>query len=254
MQQFCFNETIRRLDGNQLKLIAVIAMLIDHTAYLLLGCGWIPELMAMQEYYQGWYRIYRLMRTVGRIAFPIYAFLLVEGFFHTQDWCKYARNLGIFALLSELPFNLMASQKTFDPEVQNVFFTLLIGLLMLKLLDWAEKKYGPWQGHLVQLFLIGAAGWIAWILKTDYDFTGIFLIAIFYLFRYEQWKACILGIFWMTYMLGHLYYLPGYLVSFGLIRMYNGKRGRKGWKYGFYLVYPVHMLILYLIYTRIFVV
>lgn len=252
MQQFCICKNIRQLDGNQLKLIAVVAMMIDHTAYLLLGCGLIPKLMTMQVSYQGWYRIYQFMRTVGRIAFPIYAFLLVEGFFHTHDWHKYARNLGIFALLSEVPFDLMASRQVLDPGVQNVFFTLLIGLLMLKLLDLEEKKYGPQQGRLVQLFLTGTAGWIAWILKTDYDFTGIFLIAVFYLFRYERWKACSLGIFWMTYMLGHLYYLPGFLAAFGLIWMYSGKRGGKSWKYGFYLVYPIHMLILYLIFTRIF--
>lgn len=252
MQQFCICKQKCQLDGNQLKLIAVVAMLIDHTAYLLLGCGLVPELMAVQDDYQGWHQVYQVMRTVGRIAFPIYAFLLVEGFFHTRDWRRYACNLGIFALASEIPFDLMTSRRILDPGVQNVFFTLLIGLLMLKLLDMTEKKYGTQQGRLLQLLLMGAAGWVAWIMKTDYDFTGVFLIAVFYLFRYERGKACVLGSFWMTYMHGHLYYLPGFLASFGLIWLYSGKRGRSGGKYGFYLVYPVHMMILYLIFKGIF--
>jgi len=241
-----------RFDGNQLKMIAVITMFIDHIGYLFLGRGVIPQLRGMQLPCDSWYVCYQCLRTIGRVAFPIYAFLLVEGFTHTRDWKKYARNLGIFALISEVPFNLMAKSQVFDSSVQNVYFTLLIGLLMLKLMNLIEKKVAGETGKIVQLLAAGAAGWLAWTLKTDYDFVGIFLIAVFYVFRFERFKACALGIFWMTYMLGKTYYLPGFLAAFGLIWMYNGKRGKTRWKYGFYLAYPVHMLVFYGIFRIIF--
>ena len=104
------------LDGSALKLIAVITMLVDHV-----GAGLFPEII--------W------MRMVGRLAFPIFAFLLCEGFAHTRDIRRYAVRLGAFALISEVPFNLLHSYRLFDLNAQNVFFTLLIGLLTLYGID-----------------------------------------------------------------------------------------------------------------------
>ena len=99
------------LNGSNLKWIAMITMLIDHMGYLLLGYGvlWVLPESAIQ--YVKWYRIYWMMRCVGRVAFPVYAFLLTEGIVHTRDWKRYAWRLGIFAFLSEIPFDFMCFQK-----------------------------------------------------------------------------------------------------------------------------------------------
>ena len=280
------------LDGSQLKWIAVLTMLVDHTAFLLLGRGCLPvrmeELQAMtgsatqsalfaalRASYTHWYLVYEIMRGIGRIAFPIYAFLLVEGCFHTRNWHRYALRLGMFALVSEIPFNLMIASRIYSPEAQNVFFTLLLGLLMIKAMDILNgndpdatgqpsggsfsRSSGPLSGsgfpfpiRLPQIAVMAVFAILAWYLRTDYDYTGILLIALFYQFRRERWRACLLGFFWMVCLHGSWYSLPGYAVSFLLVWFYNGRRGRQHWKYGFYLFYPLHIVLLYGIYCQIF--
>lgn len=294
------------LDGSQLKLIAVLTMLVDHTAFLLLGRGYIPELVtalrgmagsgthqaaytALRTSYDNWLLVYRMMRSIGRIAFPIYAFLLVEGYFHTRNWRRYGVRLGLFALLSEIPFNLMTASRIISPAAQNVFFTLLLGILMMKAMDlagqWpglhksgnpsfaagrnksAENRRPSGQpqppavlpgtpaasgsGRVLQIAVLLAAAALAWYLHTDYDYTGILLIAFFYYLRNERWRSCLMGFIWMLCIQGYWYNIPGYIISFGLIWLYNGKRGRQPWKYAFYLFYPAHMLLLYGVYSHL---
>ena len=113
-------------------------MLLDHIGVLLIGYGILMEMMPEQKEYASWYLLYCILRIIGRVAFPIYAFLLTEGFFHTRDWKKYAVRLGVFALISEIPFDLLAWQQPVDWRTQNVFFTLFLGLLMLKVLEIME--------------------------------------------------------------------------------------------------------------------
>ncbi len=295
------------LDGSQLKLIAVLTMLADHIAFLLLGRGYIPALAAelrrltgagttqaayttLRASYDSWLLAYRVMRSIGRIAFPIYAFLLVEGFFHTRNWRRYTVRLAVFALLSEIPFNLMTASHMVSPVAQNVFFTLLLGLLMMKAMDtagqWPGLHRSGWpafriggikskegrqpnqpaphpsgqpefpaatgSGHFLQLIIILAAAFLAWCLHTDYDYDGILLIAFFYCLRNERWRGCLMGFAWMLCTQGQWHHIPGYVISFGLIWLYNGKRGRQPWKYAFYLFYPAHMLVLFGIYQSLF--
>ena len=112
------------LSGSTLKLIAIITMLIDH-----IGAAVIARLLIAGQGSEMLYKIYYAMRAVGRVAFPIFCFLLVEGFFYTGSRKKYALRLFGFALLSEIPFDLAFSGKILEFGYQNVFFTLLIGLL-----------------------------------------------------------------------------------------------------------------------------
>ncbi len=297
----------RGLNGSQLKLAAVITMLIDHTAFLLLGRGWLPALAeqlrllaasgsgirqpayaALLASYQNWVLVYRAMRTMGRVAFPIYAFLLVEGYCHTRDWRRYGARLGIFALVSEVPFDLVTTGSMFSPMVQNVFFTLLIGLLTLKALDFlgnpsvspgqpsqsvspgpssrpaspgspSQPTFPAYQsgmtGSLLRAAVLVGALYLAWYLHTDYDYGGILLILVFYYFRAWRQRGCFIGLFWMMCVSGTWYYLPGYMASFGLIWLYNGQRGRQPWlwKMAYYLFYPLHLLALYGIYAVLIV-
>ena len=112
------------LSGSTLKIIAIITMLIDHIGATIL---W------MEIIYNGdqLYGLYYLCRSIGRISFPIFCFLLVEGFMHTSDVKKYAVRLGIFALVSEIPFDLALGQQLIYAKHQDVFFGLVIALLVM---------------------------------------------------------------------------------------------------------------------------
>lgn len=123
------------LSGSTLKLIAIITMLIDH-----IGAAVIARLLIAGQGSEMLYKIYYAMRAVGRVAFPIFCFLLVEGFFYTGSRKKYALRLFGFALLSEIPFDLAFSGKILEFGYQNVFFTLLIGLLTIMLFDAVVKS------------------------------------------------------------------------------------------------------------------
>lgn len=246
----------KRLNGNQLKLIAVVSMVIDHIGLELVGRGILLRLPSESADYQKWYLLYLMMRTIGRMAFPIYAYLLVEGYTHTGSWKKYAARLGVLAVLSEIPFDLLASGQILSWSAQNVFFTLSAGLLMMKTLDLVRRSewmiLKPEMGSLLQLLVIGITCILAWIIKADYDYAGILLIAIFYWFRGTAEKQCLAGLIWYAWTFQKWYYICGYLLGFMLLYLYNGRRGNRKWKYGFYAVYPAHMLVLVLIFQALF--
>ena len=146
------------ISGSTLKMIAIVTMLIDHIgavvlARLLIVQGVNSIDTSSQNAVMQWltqnatlYYTYTAMRMIGRIAFPIFCFLLVEGFLHTHDVKKYALRLGAFALISEIPFDLTFSGKVLDFQYQNVFFTLFIGLLTMMVYHMVEEKAAdhPW--------------------------------------------------------------------------------------------------------------
>lgn len=151
------------ITGTGLKIIAMTAMFIDHfsailiTDYLVnvLPYGYTREWLNEHPDIQLLYRIMRIMRLIGRFGFPLFAFLIVEGFQHTSSVKKYAIRLGLFALISEIPFNLGFASKLFNPRYQNVFFTLVLGLLCITCMHYlSEKKMGE---KVVQLLFYLAA-------------------------------------------------------------------------------------------------
>lgn len=235
------------LNGNQLKLIAVISMLCDHAAIRLLAYGLIPALYAAGEdaLAERWNQVFWILRSVGRMAFPIYVFLLTEGFCHTRNRRRYALRLGVFALISEIPFDLLVYGKIWDTHSQNVFFTLFLSVLMLIVVDWIGRNTDAALAQYRQMVVIVGAALLAWLLRTDYDAAGIMLTAVLFWFRLTPDTACLSGFVLMAAAEFRPVYIPGLAVSFFLIRCYNGTRGIWKGKWFFYLVYPVHLLVLY---------
>lgn len=235
------------LNGNQLKLIAVISMLCDHAAIRLLAYGLIPALYVAGKdtVAECWNQAFWILRSVGRMAFPIYVFLLTEGFCHTRNRRRYALRLGVFALISEIPFDLLVYGKIWDTHSQNVFFTLFLSVLMLTAVEWIGRNTDAAHSQYRQMAVVVGAALLAWFLRTDYDAAGIMLIAVLFWFRLTPDTACLAGFVLMAAAEFRPVYIPGLAVSFFLIRCYNGTRGSWKGKWFFYLVYPVHLLVLY---------
>lgn len=159
-------------------------------------------------------------------------------------------------MISEIPFDLLAWQQVSDWQSQNVFFTLLLGLLMMKALEVMDRRF-PAQNFTAyemvpQFSVVCAFCLLAWLLRTDYDYSGILLIAMFYWFRYNRQKMCCLGLIWMAVTVSRPFYIPGLALGFWLIYHYDGTRGADKGKYAFYCFYPVHLLVLYGIYRILF--
>jgi len=236
--------------GSHLKWIAVITMFIDHIGAVLLEYSLLPKVsdavLAGNSYnflvadYHFWYYFNEVLRMIGRLAFPLFCFLLVEGYLHTKNFKKYALRLGLFALISEVPFDLAVFNSCFNPSGQNVFFTLLLGLLVLWGLDYFEKtliaSMMPFR-YLVPLTGILAAQF----LQTDYAGFGILLIFLLYEFRNNKKFQCIGG------ALLTLFNSYTAWIAFLFVWFYNGERGKQLPKYFFYAFYPAHLLLLFLV-------
>lgn len=241
----------RKITGNTLKMIAIICMLIDHIGAVLIEKGCLnvttsEELMLVLQtpYGQTWYGIDMVLRTIGRIAFPIFCFLLVEGFLHTRSVKKYAGRLLVFALVSEVPFDLAIFGTWTAFQHQNVFFTLFLGLMVL-------EGYSQSAGHIIRQILVILSGCAAAaILRCDYDITGIIMITVLYIFWNDKRRQTICG--GILSAVESLSCFGAAALAFIPIRMYSGKRGAGNLKYIFYWFYPVHLLVLYLLRIGIF--
>ena len=128
------------LSGSMLKLLACIAMLIDHTGAIILSH--YPPALTELFYINGkGITFYRIVRDIGRCAFPIFCFLIVEGFLHTHDRRKYGRNLLLFALISEIPWNFMFANTWHYADKQNVFFHSLSWIFLPSVLLNTSGKH-----------------------------------------------------------------------------------------------------------------
>ena len=241
------------LSSSALKMIAVITMLVDHIAAVLLikvliqnGTWELVDyeggkmLRLLSGNHMNLVQIYQAMRDIGRIAFPIYCFMLVEGFMRTRNLGKYLSRMLLFALLSEIPFDLAFSGQAFYWNYQNVMFTLVWGLLAMYASNLLDTKLQKWyvKWPLTGLVWIAAAAAAEWML-TDYGAKGVGCIFVIYALRY--WRI------WQ--LLGgaaaFLWEFPASL-SFIFIGLYNGKKGRSR-KPFFYAFYPAHLLLLYIV-------
>lgn len=215
------------LSGTALKLIAMACMAVDH-----IGDVFFPS--------QVW------MRVIGRIAMPVFAFCVAEGCFHTHDRKKYLTRLGLFALISEIPFDLVTNGKLLEFGHQNIMATFFWTVLALTLYDRIKgdgkdrKKLAAAVGVLI-LFAV-----LSLVLRLDYSFTAFGIIAIFHCFREKPlWFRNVIA---MSYHLlvrnvgVHFFGLLGFVPLF----FYNGEKGR-GLKWLFYLFYPCHLLLIFII-------
>lgn len=230
------------LTGRALKWIAILTMLIDHTAVALIQNGVLISGTVMDhEQWQRWYRLYWVMRYIGRLGFPLFCFLLVEGFCHTRNVKKYMLRLGIFALVSEIPFDFALFRNIFFWSYQNVYFTLLIGLITLCGIRHFSGE--DLKNRIIRTICLFGGLATAYLLRTDYDMYGVLLIVVLYLFREKAiFRDIAAGI---VLLLCSLVEITG-ILAFVPMHLYNGQRGKQT-KYFFYMFYPVHLLILGLI-------
>ena len=226
--------------GSALKWFAVLIMLVDHIGACLLEVfvlnyyGVSPLAGRIDNLYF-WLILDSVLRGIGRAAFPIFCFLLVEGAVHTRSPRKYLLRLASFALISEIPFDLALHNQPFYWETQNVFFTLLAGLLVIQAFQRSPGQ--EWRGMLA-LAVLGAA---AELCGTDYGAIGVAVIAVMYLLRERFWAASVLSLILLVLLARiEIFSIPAFLI----LALYNGKRGRQP-KYFFYVFYPVHLLILW---------
>ena len=229
-------QTRQGLSGTALKLIACITMLIDH-----IGASCIEATYGVAD--QTPPRILQVdlvLRLIGRLAFPIFCFLLVEGFLHTHDVKKYVERLFLFGLVSEVPFDMAFFKTPFHWGHQNVYWTLGLGVLAMAMLKKFEDADGNavWKGRLAALGCMV----LAQLLNTDYGAVGVAVIVALYLTRNNRKYQCIIG----AVLLLNEITAP---LAFVLLWFYNGERGRcPQWaKWAFYGFYPVHLTLLALV-------
>lgn len=215
------------LSGSALKIMASLFMLIDHIA------------VTLNRIDAGMYPAFLVMRGVGRLAFPLFAFLIVEGFVHTESVGKYLIRLLLSAFISEVPFDMLNYGTVFYSGHNNVLFTYVIAVCVV----WAVSyflKMGT-KG-MIYMFLLTTAGMaVSFFMKTDYSWRGILLVLVFYvMYDYKPAK----------YITGTLVLIiSGSLLSFAaplsfiMEEMYDGRRG-KAPQYVMYAFYPLHMLAL----------
>ena len=208
---------------------------------------------------------YLWMTCIGRLTYPIFAFMIVEGYFHTKNLKKYVLRLLIFAWISEIPFNLVMSSSWIAPLHPNVLWTFLIGILLIFLNEKANKK-ALWVRILV---FIGTAllGCLLGIITfVDYNHGGVLIILMFYVFRERKWWA-LLGQIVCLYFIS-VEVISGQFIPIELfgktfelvvqsfcvlalipIWLYQGKQGpyNKAIRYLYYGFYPAHLLLFALI-------
>jgi len=208
------------IDAFTLKMVAAVTMLIDHVGYI-----FFPQ--------------YVFLRIIGRISFPIFAFLIVEGFMHTRDVKKYIFRMIVFALISEIPFDF-AFYGTFNWGHQNVLITFLLAILAMYIDRQYKRKAGIVAAFVLAIF--------AELIGSDYGMFGVIIVMIFY-WNYDRfYNKLIFGTASLT-LLVTSYQIFDVLAMIP-IGLYNGRRGI-GLKYFFYVFYPGHLLILYMIYRLI---
>lgn len=235
------------LSAAALHILAMTFMLMDHL--------WATLLPA-----QEW------LTCVGRIAFPIFAFMAVEGYFHTHNLKKYLLRMLIFAVISEVPFDLMYGGTWFYPVHQNVIWTLMMGLAGIHLMETVRKKKSTFVYILVSAIVVILGGLLGTLSMVDYYGIGVLTVFIFYFFRGRKWW-CLLGqmlaLYWVNVeLLGGLMYpirlfgMEFELCQQGLallallpIWLYRGRQGyhRKPFQYFCYAFYPMHMLVIVLV-------
>ncbi len=204
------------MNSFKLKVLACILMFIDHLGAII---------FINNDY----------LRIIGRLSFPIFAFMIVEGYFHSKDIKKYFIRLGLFAIVPQIPYTI-----AFGPGTLNIFFTLFIGLLAIFL---EEKIANRFLKYLAVILLVI----FAQVIEVDYGFYGVLLIYIFKIFR-NNFKALFFSFLILNLSVFNLYSFQYYSIfSLIFIRLYNGQLGlRNLWvKYGFYLFYPLHILAIY---------
>lgn len=204
------------MNSFQIKILACVFMAIDH-----IGAIIYPE--------TDWFRV------IGRLSFPLFAFLIGEGYRYSKNVKAYMKRLLIYGIILQIPFSF-----AFSNSELNIFFTLFLGLCMIYI-DDKEKKI------MVKIALIILILWIGTKLKVDYEFYGILLIFALYKLK-DNFILMVLVVILLNLSVINIYnYQSVSIFSLIFIYLYNNKLGysSKLSKYGFYLFYPLHLMIIY---------
>lgn len=239
-----------------LKLIAYISMFIDHVGACILKPYTDAHLETMGYKLMRQLDVaYDICRTIGRLAFPIFVFLLVQGFFLTRSRLRYLIRLLIFVLVSEIPFDLAISGRVWAWNSQSVMITLSIGFLVLTAFDFIRKfQISPTLQCILMLVPAVLGCLAAHFSKCDYSFKGVLMIVGIYLiypmFTLDRKSFVLCGgtlFFWEW--INNWHRITGSLAFIPLL-FYNGEKGRDT-KWFLYLFYPLHLLLIYFIFTRV---
>lgn len=185
---------------------------------------------------------YEVMRCVGRIAFPVFAFLVVEGFLHTRNRMRYLLTLLCFAVVSEVPWLLLNG----NDGTHNVLFTLALGVITLMFLVIKSNR-------VMSISVVLAMAYLAYYLGVDYDWRGMLMMAIFFILNgkgvFHSPFSKLLPLAFTFPLMIH-YGIVGAMLACTVLFMYDGSRGfiqGSVAKYGFYAIYPVHLLLIWFV-------
>lgn len=234
------------LNRNEIKYMAIIAMLIDHIAMFFLSSG-------LSEAAPSRIAIYSLMRVIGRITAPVMLFFLVEGFVHTSSRKKYGIRLLAFGLISQIPYALSHYNSLMEPDF-NVIITLFVTFLMLL----AAESISNRSGNILMVFAL-----IMITFCCDWGVIGPFMAWLFYRYRDDRKLQiryysllCAIQVVSAAVFLarnGHHWYgelwQAGMFLVIPILICYNGEAGRKSLinKWIFYIIYPLHLLVIWMI-------
>ena len=223
------------LNNNSLKIIAIIAMVLDHVAHAFIS-------LTSPFYY--------IFRIVGRITAPIMFFSLANGYKYTRNKVKYGLRLFSFALISQIPFSLFLENKVFLYDKYNIIFTLFLGFLCLCFLYNIKNIF---------LKILGVLSCFILSYFCEYGLFAIGLIVLFSLCENDRLKMLFYSFMCVFYItmrffvntmnpIGFLLYM-GLFLAIPLFNLYSGQRGKYNLKYFFYVFYPVQFLVLFFVKT-----
>lgn len=221
-----FFEKLKCLNGAQLKYIAMLSMLLDHINKALLYPNINNEALLF---------ISDIMDILGRIAYPIFLFFLVEGFFRTKSRKKYMLHLLLFALVSEVPFDLFTTRTFFEPNANNILFTFALVLFMLCIID-SLKKLPKALWYLLSVVIVAVMCLVSMLTSVDYEYHAVLGGYFFYIFHAVYPIS-------IPFAFASMLKEPWALLGFGFTLTYNGERGEQK-KWLNYAFYPAHLLLL----------
>ena len=249
---------VKILNRSALKWIALITMFIDH----------IGAVIGQQAFYDvGLLWLYFVLRSVGRLSFPIFAFFIAEGWYYTHNRKKYVLLLLVFAIISQPIYYFALNQNLFD---FNILFTFLISILVMQIIDLSRKNSNFSFMYYTFIVSIGVIVFALSLMRMpiSYGVYGVFLPVVFYCLNHSDSRYSKLFMWILALVLMLLYWLLSFLVldmssfssyidlfailALGLLLLYNGEKGKGAPKYLFYVFYPAHILVLFILKLIIF--
>jgi len=230
------------LSGFALKRLAMVSMIVDHVGGFLIEPFYAGHFAAVTSEAEAiisrrWFYLIQTCSAIGSIAFPLFCFLIAEGFVHTRSRRNYALRIFLFALVSEIPFNLVHHSGLSYPALQNVMFTLTVGVLALWALSYVDARYFGKRLTWYRLGITVVGMGLAFAVRGEYVFLGVLAMVLFYelqgneKLRYLAFLPLVVPSLWS-------------LLALPCIYLYNGSRG-KGSRNFFYVFYPAHFLVIY---------